>query len=178
MKFSFGYTMSPLYNWDRLAAIYITIAILWTGILVSGIITLIINRDLPYIKIRNVPLAISAVALLHVYWCLSMTAYILNGNFPCGVEFWIMSTYLPLGIALYQASNTQLLHIAGLQRKFAYGEEDSMDNTPELKPPSRRQKVVVWWTGLEYTQKTMGAIAIGMVAQVRSFSLRLIRGRR
>ena len=30
-----------------------------------------------------------------------------------------MSTYLPIGIALYQASNTELQHIAGLQLQIA-----------------------------------------------------------
>jgi hypothetical protein len=31
------------------------------------------------------------------------------------MEYWIMKTYLPIGIALYQANNTQLQHVAGLQ---------------------------------------------------------------
>ncbi|OQV08691.1 hypothetical protein CLAIMM_12919 [Cladophialophora immunda] len=39
---------------------------------------------------------------------------------PCAVEFWVMSTLLPLGIAIFQAANSQFLYVASTQRKYAY----------------------------------------------------------
>ena len=47
-----------------------------------------------------------------------MLAYVLNGHFPCQLEFWIMSTFLPWGIAFYQVANTRLLYYATLQKKI------------------------------------------------------------
>ncbi|OAP56049.1 hypothetical protein AYL99_10201 [Fonsecaea erecta] len=39
---------------------------------------------------------------------------------PCAVEFWVMSTLLPLGIAIFQAANSQFLYVAFTQRKYAH----------------------------------------------------------
>ena len=157
--------MEPVFNWDGLAAVYMAVGALWTLILACGLVALIINRNLPFIRIRNVPLSVSAVATLHVYWCLCITAYTLNGNFPCGTEFWIMSIYLPLGVALYQASNTQLLYIAGLQQKFAYGEFETAESAPNTRKSTWR-RLITWWSCVTSPHKAVTGIAIGMVLQV------------
>ena len=165
MAFSLTYNMEPVFNWDGLAAVYMTVAALWTLILACGLVALIFNRNLPSIRIRNVRLSVSAVMILHIYWCLCMTAYILNGNFPCGTEFWIMSIYLPLGVALYQASNTQLLYIAGLQQKFAYGGFGTDESTQRSRK-SRWQRLIAWWSCVTSPHKAVTGIAIGILLQV------------
>jgi hypothetical protein len=166
MQFSKGYDMSFDFNMDWLGVIYITVATIWTLALVLGSTFLIRNRTLPYLRIRNVPLAVGGVATLHVYLVLCMVAYVLNGNFPCATEFWIMSIYLPLGIALYHAANTQLLHVAMLQKKFAPQEtESNVDGTAPKKPLWR----IILQKAKDYgpTKRTLHLIGIGMAVQVR-----------
>lgn len=167
MVFANGHTMGPEYNMDSLGKIYASITTAWTVILLIGATFLISRRNLPYLRMRNIPLAISAVATIHIYWVLCMIAYILNGNFPCAAEFWIMSIYLPLGIALFQACNTQLLHIANLQKKY----------TNEQIPGSKKhtsQRAERWRRHLKdlyaenRVKRTMAFIAYGMVVQVKS----------
>lgn len=164
MQFSNGYDMSFDFNMDWLGVIYITVATIWTIALTFGSIFLIRNRELPYLRIRNVPLAVGGVATLHVYLVLCMVAYVLNGNFPCATEFWIMSIYLPLGIALYQAANTQLLHVAMLQKKFAPEETGGNGNATNKKPMWRiiLQKI----RDHGPTKRTLHLIGIGMAVQV------------
>lgn len=165
MGFADGHTMSLTYNMDSLGKLYISIATAWTTILLIGATFLIARRNLPNLRIRNIPLAVSAVATLHVYWVLCMVAYVLQGHFPCAAEFWIMSIYLPLGIALFQACNTQLLHIAGLQKKYAESQLPSRKKSGSqctrrwhkcLKKPRTENPV----------RTTMALIGYGMVVQV------------
>lgn len=145
----------------------IALATAWTTILAGGMVFLIINRGLPFLRIRSIPLAVSAVALLHVYWVLCLLAYVFNGHFPCATEFWIMSIYLPLGVALYQATNTQLLHIAALQSEIA-----SADLTLGGDVKYKRVSSESWhrplakWRCATATKRTMTCIAIGMGVQV------------
>ena len=165
MAFSDGYDMSVgSIKLDGLGKLYISIAVVWTAALIPGAIILLRNRRLPYLRIRNIPLALSSVATLHVYLILCFIVYVLRGNFPCQTEFWIMSIYLPLGIALYQASNTQLLHVSALQKKFAL----SNDKQTDKKQAGKRG----WRTSMEIvmsyspTQRTLTFIAFGMILQV------------
>jgi hypothetical protein len=157
--------MSFEFNMDWLGVMYIVVATIWTLALVLGSTFLVCNRQLPYLRIRNVPLVVGGVATLHVYLVLCMIAYVLNGNFPCATEFWIMSIYLPLGIALYHAANTQLLHVAMLQKKFAPQEvaSNSMDSQPKM--PVWR---VILLKAKNYgpTKRTLHLIGIGMAVQV------------
>lgn len=158
--------MALRFNTDGLGITYIGIVIAWTCLLLPASIFLIRNRRLPYLRIRNIPLAISAVATLHVYWVLCMIAYVLNGYFPCATEYWIMSIYLPFGIALFQATNSQLLSVATAQKRYAEGDvlaESKMGATS--KSPTWRK----WLQRLKTynaTKNTMAWIGIGMIVQV------------
>lgn len=38
---------------------------------------------------------------------LLFTCYFMNGAWPCNVEYWLISVYLPTGIGLFQAANQQ-----------------------------------------------------------------------
>ena len=171
MAFADGYDMStgPI-KLDTLAKIYISIAVIWTAALIPGIVILLRNAQLPYLRIRNIPLVISSVCTLHVYLFLCYMVYMLKGNFPCSTEFWIMSIYLPLGIALYQAANTQLLHISALQKRFAL----TLDEEGESKRPRKRGWRYSMEVLMDYspTQRTLTFVAVGMLLQVRSPSLR------
>ncbi|ETN37755.1 uncharacterized protein HMPREF1541_07378 [Cyphellophora europaea CBS 101466] len=170
MQFAKGHDMSFDYNMDGLGVIYITVPTVWTVALVAGSIFLFRNRDLPALRIRNIPLCVGGVATLHVYLFLCMIAYVLNGNFPCATEFWIMSIYLPLGIALYHASNTQLLHVAMLQKKFAPKEGTGNSGGSDAKKPAWRI-LVQKLRDSGPTKRTLHLIGIGMIAQQFFFVL-------
>jgi hypothetical protein len=115
-----GFDGQPKLNWDSLGKLYISIAIIWTTLVVAGSWFLLYNRHLPTLRVRNTHLWTAAVAFLHAYWVLCLLAYIINGTYPCTAEFWIMSLWLPFGIALYQVNGMHLLHIASLQTRFIY----------------------------------------------------------
>src|ERR1700761_4211290 len=99
-----GRNWGSLVNWDDLGKFYAGFIISWTVILYAGVAFLVVNRNLAFIKIRNLPLAIAALSFLHVYLVKIFLAYTTNGHFSCSAEFWIMSIYLPFGIALFQAN--------------------------------------------------------------------------
>lgn len=105
-------------NFDSLGKFYVAVAIIWTSVVVCGSAFLLKNRDLPALRVRNTHLWTSAVFFLHAYWVICLIFYVLNGNYPCSVEFWIMSLWLPFGIALYQVNGMHLLHVVRLQTRF------------------------------------------------------------
>lgn len=160
---SYGRNWGPLVNWDDLGKSYAAIAISWTVILYSGILWLVVHRNLPYLKIRNMRLAITATSFLHVYFVKILLAYTTNGHFLCSAEFWIMSIYLPFGIALFQANMVQLLSISVQQRRLLDGERP-----PSWKQSYPREFRDFWsrWRSLNALKKTYGLIGIGMLLQV------------
>lgn len=107
-------------NFDDLGKLYISVIIIWTAIVFCGSSFLLYNRDLPVLRVRNTHLWTAAVAFLHSYWVLALLAYVLNGTYPCTAEFWIMSLWLPFGMALFQVNGMHLLQIANLQTRFIY----------------------------------------------------------
>jgi hypothetical protein len=167
-QYAQGYDGSMRYNTDGLGMTYISIIVVWTCLLLPVAIFLIKNRHLPYLRMRNIPLAVGAVATLHVYWILSLIAYVLNGYFPCTTEYWIMSIYLPLGIALFQASNSQLLSIATAQKRYTQG--DALVKSQASTNPRVRGLRKYWERLKAYnaTKNTMAWIGIAMTLQVTS----------
>lgn len=153
---------------DSLAKLYLAIVIIWTSFLITGVVYLILNRNAQCVRIRNLPLAISAVACLHAYWVLIMNVYAMNGIFPCTAEYWAMSIYLPFGIALFQANSMQLLSIAGLQRKMLQVQDSK---TPLVKPTSNTlHRYWIHWNQMSPVKRAELGIAVGMVVQVRKSS--------
>ena len=151
-------------NMDSVSQLYLGIVATWTTLLAGGIVFLVYNRNLPFLRIRNLSLGIAAVCTLHVYWILAMLVYTMNGAWPCQVEFWIMSIYLPFGIALYQANSTVLRHVAGLQNRFNEG-NIYITLRPNTKVHGWRQ-LVRKWSRMNVTERAMYGIGIGMSVQV------------
>merc|ERR1711977_229985 len=151
-------------NWDSLGKLYASIAIIWTVILALGSAWLIQNRQLPFLRMRNIPLAITSVCFLHVYLIKILLAYTTNGHFLCSAEFWIMSIYLPFGIALFQANMVQLLSISTQQRKLLVSDRASIRERRRPRFSIRRMRSE--WRNLTALQKTYVGIGIGMLLQV------------
>lgn len=150
---------------DSLAKFYAAIAILWTSALLAGAVFLIVNRHEHCVRIRNLRLALSSVSCLHVYWVLCMLVYSLKEVYPCDAEYWIMSIYFPLGIALFQANSMQLLSVCGVQEKLLYAAQRSHRPTVVFHSRSGTQRYLQW-NKMSLLRRTELGIAVGMVIQV------------
>lgn len=151
---------------DTLAQFYVCVAIVWTAAILGGSAFLIVNRHEQCIRIRNLLLALSGVACLHVYWILCMVAYSMGGQYPCAAEYWIMSIYLPLGIALFQANSMQLLSVYGIQGKLLYTAQQPY-RPPFLGRAISPRRFLAQWKQMNLVQRTEWGIVVGMVVQVR-----------
>lgn len=80
---------------DRIGIIYTSVFAVWTALFVVGLVILLRNRRLSFIRLKNVPLVVAALILLHIQLSFDLLAYPLNGVLPCALEFWIMNTCLP-----------------------------------------------------------------------------------
>jgi hypothetical protein len=89
-------------NIDGLGIVYVVAAIVYTLILAGELYILYRRRSAFCIRIRNIEVVFTAVTTLHVYLLLVLLVYPLNGRFTCAAEFWIMSVFLPSGMAFFQ----------------------------------------------------------------------------
>ncbi len=105
---------------DNLAIVYVVLNVLWTVVVLAASAALWLCRRHESIRKRNVGLTIAAVLCLQVYWAVNMMIYPLNGAYPCDLNFWVMSIYFPLGVALYQLQNVQLLSVSARQRDLRH----------------------------------------------------------
>ncbi|KAI1497121.1 hypothetical protein F5X99DRAFT_398147 [Biscogniauxia marginata] len=159
-----GATTSTL-NW-----VYIGLTAAWTVILVGGMWFLHRHRRLPFLQIRRLPLVFSAIILLHIYFIACMTGPIYIKLVPCDGQFWIMSIYLPFGMAMLQAANSHFQHVASQQRKYA-----KFNNLEDCKPSEKAIHIdpsLSWWKRavqrIRKTDKTTRIviyIGLGMVVQ-------------
>lgn len=89
-------------NIDALGITYVVAAILYTLVLAGELYLLYRRRSAFCVRIRGLDVVFTAVSSLHVYLILVLLVYPLNGRFPCSAEFWIMSIFLPTGMAVFQ----------------------------------------------------------------------------
>ncbi|KAI1636988.1 hypothetical protein F4809DRAFT_344722 [Biscogniauxia mediterranea] len=158
-------TTSPL-GWT-----YIGLTVGWTVILVGGMLFLHQHRQLPFLQIRKLPLVFISVILLHLYGIACMIGPTLSQLIPCDAQFWIMSIYLPFGMAMLQAANSHFQYIASQQRKFA-----KFNNLEDYKLSEKTLQVdpsLSWWKRtmqrlrkIDQTTRIVVYISIGMAVQL------------
>ncbi len=159
-------------NTGTLGWVYIAITAAWTIILVGGMIFLHRHRQLPFLRVRRLPLVFTAIVLLHVFECAAMAAWTYGPLMPCDAQFWIMSIYLPFGIAMLQAANSQFIHVATEQRKYAQFGSFVEQSLPE-KPGELDKSLSGWGRCIESIRRantvtrTVIYIGIGMTVNVR-----------
>ncbi|PGH11784.1 hypothetical protein AJ79_04685 [Helicocarpus griseus UAMH5409] len=152
---------------DALGIFYIAFDFVWTIVVLWGLVWLWMNRSIPSVRIRNVPLVTCAVIVLHGFGGFCILSYPLKGILSCNLEFWLMCGALPIGIALFQATNIQLLSVATLQQRFLKDDGTADDPTPEeFRCPFNKFKC--WWVHLSWANQTMVAIAGGMFLEICS----------
>ncbi|KAJ5464902.1 uncharacterized protein N7458_000588 [Penicillium daleae] len=149
--------LSPVSIW------WVVWGCVWTAAVAAGMAYLIINRDMPTLRIRGLALSLSSIVLLHLYWWVCQFGNMVGALLPGDAQYWIMGTYLPCGIALFHASNTRFLHVAKLQRKYAQHGYRLVDTTPDGKP---KTGLINRFRRLDYTTKILITVGIGMFVQV------------
>ena len=89
-------------NHDFRSAIWGIAAGFYTFLTALGLTFVYLRRRTVAVRLRGWYYMLASVLTLHGYGLLILIAYILNGRYPCGVEFWVMNTLLPYGMALFQ----------------------------------------------------------------------------
>jgi hypothetical protein len=151
-------------RWDRVGVFYVVFCSIWTTIVVAGMAFCWYNRQLPILKVRALPLSFGAVIFLHLYWIMAQITYPIAGTIPViiayDVQYFVMGTWFPMGIALFHAANLQFLRVANLQRQFTH---------PELKRriyTGAPSSVLARMRMMDYNTKVMTFIFAGVVIQV------------
>jgi len=166
------YVSSEGHNWgpfifDDLARVYLTIICLSTACVASGLYGVIYNRKLPFIRMRKVPLLCASVVILHVYLVMIFLVYMLNGTFSCRAEYWIMSIYLPIGVALFQLQNMVLFSQSLLQEELVWNEhEHTVTRARALRIKTRFAYLIERVKQMTAYAKTQNCAVVGLVVQV------------
>ncbi|RGP62720.1 gpcr, gprk-type [Fusarium sporotrichioides] len=155
---------SPV-RWDRIGIFYITFCVVWTLLVISGMIFCWINRNNSLLRLRGLALSFSAIVLLHLYWILGQIVYPIAPSIPIvlayDIQYFFMGIWFPLGIALFHASNSRLLHVAKMQRK--YSSTHLRDHFNSSQPYN---SWLCRFNCMEYTKKVLVLTGIGMYVQV------------
>ena len=129
-----------------------------------------LKRHHPALRMRKMSLAILSILILHVYLLMIFMAYFLNGLYPCKVEFWTMSIYLPIGIGLFQAQNQQLLLLSKGQDELLHHQDRFKPLLPKSEVVGRSRycllRLQAWWDSTSKQGKFEGFVFMGICVQV------------
>lgn len=167
-----GHNWADAKNFDGYGISLIVFIVLYSIFFYAACTFLWLQRNNPAIRMRKIPLALLSILVLHVYLVIIFVVYPLNGTFPCGLEFWIMSIYLPIGIGLFQAQNQQLLIVSREQNLLKGIDELYRPLYPNHGggPGGPRYwiwRLGLWWRSVNTQNKYEGLVFVGMVVQVR-----------
>ncbi|KAK5651643.1 hypothetical protein OQA88_11818 [Cercophora sp. LCS_1] len=142
---------------------WICFGAVWTAALAAGMSYLYRKRHTPMLRMRGLPLTFAGLILLHLYWATVQVGYAVGPLAPEVAEFWIMSIWYPFGIALFQAGNSQFLHIAKAQSRFA---RSSSQVTAKWMKPTQKGGIFARLRRMEYSQRMFLFVTIGMACQL------------
>ncbi|KAJ3453398.1 hypothetical protein MRS44_017645 [Fusarium solani] len=151
----------PQVNLDGLGIFWIAFALSWTFIVAGGMIFLWRRRDMPILRIRGLPLSFLAITLLHLYWGTVQAGYFYFPLTSPQVEYWIMSIYLPCGIALFHVSNSRFLVIVEAQKELLTSDAASIRSKS-----GNTSSLISHFRPLDYTRKILLLVGAGMGFQV------------
>ncbi|KAK7910775.1 hypothetical protein PG985_013256 [Apiospora marii] len=150
---------------------YIGLMIGWTLAVLAGMAFLFRHRRLPFLQLRRLPLVFSAIIILHIYAASCLLALTIGPLIPCDAQFWVMSIYLPFGMALLQAANSQFQHVATRQRQYA--QFSTLEDRNVFEKSAEVDPGLPWWRrGWQRIQKAnevdriLCFIGIGMAVQL------------
>jgi hypothetical protein len=154
-------------RWDRVGIFYISFCATWTTLVFAGAAFCWFNRHSPALRIRGLPLSLTAILFLHCYWVLAQITYPIGGTMNIVLAYdiqYFMGIYFPLGIALFQASNMRFLHVANLQKRYADPDRAAASQGCNGGGHSWLCRL----RNMDYTKRIMIFISVGMVFQVRA----------
>lgn len=147
---------------DSVGIWWICWSVVWTLLLLAGAGFLILKRNTPMLRIRGIGLSLSAIFLLHLFWIAVQLGYVIGPLYPGDTQYWIMGTYLPLGIGLFHGSNSRFLHIAQRQKKYLESKAQ-----PVAKTSSKDDEGFLGrFRRLDHTAKVILLVGSGMLFQV------------
>lgn len=154
--------------WDSVGIFFVTFAAAWTTLIFSGMAFCLWNRHIPALRVRSLPLAFSGIVLLHLYWCMAQIVYPIGRSMPVviayTVQYFIMGTWFPLGIALFHAANLRFLRVAELQKQF-----ESTSEVGRMRFGEGRSAAPKTWMGrwrsVGHENKVFVMIGVGMAFQ-------------
>lgn len=111
------------------------------------------------VRIRNIKAVFAAVSMLHVYLVLVLLVYPWNGLFPCSAEFWIMSIFLPAGMAFFQACNAKVLTAYESQRRLT---RNFLEGARKKRVTYTPQGLYEAWRGIDAARKVYLGTLIGL----------------
>ena len=151
---------------DAVGIWWITFGAVWTFLLASGMTFLYKKRNTPTLRLRSLSLTFAGIILLHLYWATVQIGYSVGPLAPEVAEFWIMSIWYPFGIALFQAGNSQFLHVAKAQSRFAQPPSQMKTRYDEKRLP---QKATLFQRlrQMDYSKRMFLFVTLGMAVQVR-----------
>ncbi|KAF4448484.1 hypothetical protein F53441_8124 [Fusarium austroafricanum] len=148
----------PHARFEGIAILWIAFSSVWTILLVAGMAFLYSRRDMPILRIRGLLLSFGSVILLHLYWLAVQWVYVVALLFPPAVEFWIMSIWLPFGIALFHASNSRFLYVAKSQKNFFVS-----NNARPKSERVQKRGLIGRYSKLNYTNRML--VLVGLVSR-------------
>jgi hypothetical protein len=147
-------------NTDPLGIAYVVIVIIYTIVLASELVLLYKRRSAFCVQIRNIKIIFAAVVTLHVYLTLVFLAYPWNGLYPCSAKFWVMSIFLPLGMAFFQACNAKVLTAYESQRRLTV---NFLAGARKKRISYSPRGLVEAWIDLDAASKVYVITVIGLV---------------
>ena len=157
-------------NYDGYGMSMVAVAVVYSVFFYLACFYLWVHRHHVVLRMRKINLAILSILILHVYLFMIFMAYWLNGSYPCGVEFWCMSIYLPIGIGLFQAQNQQLLLISQGQTQLCTTDIAYKPLLPRKDDISTPRywiaRFKAWWDGSSKQGKYESFVFLGIGIQV------------
>jgi hypothetical protein len=150
---------------NSVAIWWITWGVVWTFMVAGGMLFLYKKRNTPTLRLRSLSLTFAGIILLHLYWFTVQIGYSIGPLAPEVVEFWIMSIWYPFGIALFQAGNSQFLHVAKAQSRFAHP-PSQMKTRYDEKRMTQKGSLLQRLRQMDYSKRMFLFVTLGMVVQV------------
>ena len=164
---------APRARLDGVGIWWITFAAVWTALLATGMVWLWRRREVPTLRTRGLPLTFAGIILLHLYWATVQLGYVVGPLAPEVAEYWIMGIWYPFGIALFQAGNSQFLHVAKAQSRFARP-PSQMKTRYNEQPMSKKSTFFGRLRDMDYSKRMFAFVSIGMTIQVWRYDTNLL----
>lgn len=150
--------------WNAVSIGYSVFVSMYTVVIVFGLGALWSYRKKDAIRLRGVWLTIASVLAIHSYAAAIFIVYPLNGYYHCNTEFWYMSVFFPLGMAIFQAANARLLAVSKLHQDTLSKQLWGAITAPfGIRPPVFWR----WFSQLPYNEQTYIWISVVFLLQVQ-----------